>query len=335
MKRLVILILLLLIGSFAVYKLTREDPYSTLGKDNDFAVQDTAQIGKIFIGDRNGNSALLTRNGVWWMVNQKYKVNPPVMESLLKTIYGLETLYRPPVEAAKTMVKNLATKSVKVEIYNKSNKLIRVFYVGGVTPDESGTYMIMEGEDQPFVVGQKGKDGGIKVSFFTEEEKWRDKGIFRYAVDDLKIVSVEYPKLKNKSFILTKSESGYDIEPLIEGVPKINAKPNPSKVESYLTGFKKQIAEAFENKLPRRDSLMQLLPFSILRTEDMKGQRHEVKLYPIIPTNRDEQALLYQGKPVPHDRYYAVVDNHDIMLVQELVFGKLLWSYDYFFDKPK
>ncbi|HNE48846.1 MAG TPA: hypothetical protein PK806_06670, partial [Saprospiraceae bacterium] len=77
MKRLVILILLLLIGSFAVYKLTREDPYSTLGKDNDFAVQDTAQIGKIFIGDRNGNSALLTRNGVWWMVNQKYKVNPP------------------------------------------------------------------------------------------------------------------------------------------------------------------------------------------------------------------------------------------------------------------
>lgn len=67
----------------------------------------------------------------------------------------------------------------------------------------------------------------------------------------------------------------------------------------------------------------------------MKGQRHEVKLYPIIPTNRDGQALLYQGKPVPHDRYYAVVDNHDIMLVQELVFGKLLWSYDYFFDKPK
>lgn len=335
MKRLLIFILLLAAGGFAAYKLTREDPYSTLGKDNDFAVKDTARIGRIFIADRNGSSADLKRTGVWWTVNDKYKVNPAVMETLLKTIYGLETQFRPPVEAAKTMVKNLATKSVKVEIYNKENKRIRVFYVGGVTPDESGTYMIMEGEDQPFVVGEKGKDGGIKVSFFTEEEKWRDKGIFRYGVNDLKIVSVEYPKLKNKSFILTKTENGHDVVPFYDGIPKKSSKPNPSRVENYLTGYKRQIAEAFVNKLPRRDSLMQLLPFSILRTEDVQGVRHEIKLYPVIPTNRDGQALLYEGKPVPHEKYYAIVDNKDIMLVQELLFGKLLWSYDYFFDTPK
>ncbi len=335
MKRLILFLLVLGAVGFAAYKLTRKDPYSTLGKDNDFAVRDTARIGRIFLADRNGSTADLKRAGGWWIVNDKYKANPVVMESLLKTIFGLETQFRPPVEAAKTMVKNLATKSVKVEIYNTDNKLIRVFYVGGVTPDESGTYMIMEGEEQPFVVGVTGKDGGIKVSFFTEEEKWRDKGLFRYGVGDIKSVSVEYPKLTNKSFKLTKSNEGFDVEPFYDGVPKSKFKLNQSKVENYLTGFKKQIAEAFVNKYSGRDSLLQLLPFGILKVEDVKGTKHEIKLYPIVQTNKEGKMLLDKGKPIPHEKYYALVDNRDLMLVQELVFGKLLWAYDYFFDIAK
>jgi hypothetical protein len=335
MKRLLILILILILGGFATYKLTKKDPYSTLGKDNDFAVTDTAKISRIFLADRKGNTADLKKIGVWWFVNNKFKVNPVVIESLLKTIFGLETQYRPTVQAAKTMVANLATNAIKVEIYNDKNKPIRVFYIGGVTPDESGTYAIMEGEEQPFVVGVKGKDGGVRVSFFTEEEKWRDKGIFRYKVEDIKSVSIEYPKLKNKSFKLEKTASGYTVEPFYNGVPRSKQKLNTSKVENYLTNFKKQIAEAFENKNPGRDSTIQLLPFCILNVEDIKGAKHEVKLYPIIQTDRDGRMLLDSGKPLQIERYFAYVDNTDLMLVQELVFGKLLWSYDYFFDIPK
>ncbi len=335
MKRLILLLLILIVGSFVTYKLTRDDPYSTLGKDNDFAVRDTARIGRIFMADRNGKTVDLKRLGIWWLINDKYKANPVVMESLLKTIFGLETQYRPTKEAAKTMVKNLATKSIKVEIYNTENKLIRVFYVGGVTPDESGTYMIMEGEDQPFVVGVKGKDGGIKVSFFTDEEKWRDKGIFRYSVSDIKTVTLEYPKLKNKSFKLEKNGDGFNVFPFYDAIPKSKNKLNPGKVENYLFGYKKQIAEAFVNKYKGRDSLLQILPFCVLNVEDIKGNKREIKLYPIIPTNKEGKMLLESGKPLPPEKYYALVDNRDLMLVQELVFGKLLWAYDYFFDTPK
>lgn len=335
MKRLLLMLLVLSVAAFATYKLTRKDPYSTLGKDNDFAVRDTARIGRIFMADRNGKTADLKRAGNWWLINDKYKANPVVMETLLKTIFGLETQYRPTVQAAKTMVKNLATKSLKVEIYNTDSKLIRVFYVGGVTPDESGTYMIMEGEEQPFVVGVTGKDGGIKVSFFTDEEKWRDKGLFRYNVSDVKKVSIEYPKLKNKSFKLEKTESGFKVEPYYEGVPPSKFKLNQGKVENYLFGYKKQIAEAFVNKYKGRDSLLQILPFCVLNVEDVKGTKREIKLYPIVPTNKEGKMLLSNGKPLPPEKYYALVDDRDLMLVQELVFGKLLWAYDYFFDTPK
>lgn len=335
MKRLILLIIVLCVVGFAVFKLTKKDPYSTLGKDNDFAVTDTARIGRIFLSERNGKTANLTRNGIWWYVNNKYKVNPAVMESLMKTLFGLETQFRPPKEAVKTMVRNLATESTKVEIYNTAGKLIRVFYVGGVTPDEGGTYMIMEGEEQPFVVGVKGKDGGVKVSFFTDQEKWRDKGIFRYGVDDIKSVSIEYPKLKNQSFKLQKNGENYTVEPFYEGVPKSKLVLNHAKIENYLTGFKMQIAENFSNNYSGRDSLLQLLPFAILKTEDVKGAKHEVKLFPIIPTNKEGKMILDNGKPVPHEKYFAWVDNQDLMVVQELVFGKLLWAYPYFFDEKK
>lgn len=332
MKRLIILLLIVGLAGFGVWKFTRDDKYSTLGKDNDFAVKDTARISRIFLADRQGKTADLTRKGKYWYINNKYRVNDAVMGSFMNTIYGLETQFRPPKNAINTMVKNLASQSVKTEIYNDKNELIRSFYVGGVTPDESGTYMIMEGEEQPFIVGVKGKDGGIKVSFFTNEEDWRDKTVFDLSYDQIKSVEIEYPKLKNKSFKLFKTANGYDVTPFNASVPKSTKPLNKSRVESYLVGFKRQIAETFFNRSSDKEATIQTLPFCIINVEDINGNKRNVKLYPLIKTNKEGRLILDdKGNPVPIEKYYAYVDDKDFMIVQLALFGKILWAYDYFF----
>jgi len=332
MKRLIILLLIVALAGFGVWKYTKTDKYSTLGKDNDFAVKDTARISRIFLADRKGNTASLTRKGKSWMVNNRYRVNDAVMGSFMNTIYGLETQFRPPQAAINTMVKNLAAQSIKTEIYNDKNELIRSYYVGGVTPDESGTYMIMEGEEQPFIVGVKGKDGGIKVSYFTNEENWRDKAVFRIGVDQIKSVELEYPKLKNKSFKLVKTETGYEVSPLNTSVPKIAKPLNKSRVEAFLVGFKSQVAEALYNNSSEKASIIQTLPFCIFNVEDVNGIKKNVKLYPLIKTNRDGRLILDEnGNPLPIEKYYAYVDDKDFFIVQEGLFGKIMWAYDYFF----
>ncbi len=332
MKRLIILLLIVALAAFGVWKFTRVDKYSTLGKDNDFAVKDTARISRIFLADRQGKTADLTRKGKSWYINNHYRVNDAVMGAFMNTIYGLETQFRPPQAAINTMVKNLASQSIKTEIYNDKNELIRAYYVGGVTPDESGTYMIMEGEEQPFIVGVNGKDGGIKVSYFIDEEGWRDKTIFRLGVEQIKSVDIEYPKLKNKSFRLMKTEKGYDVTPFIASVPKINKPVNKSRVEAFLVGFKSQIAEALYNNSSEKASVTQNLPFCIMNVEDVNGKKQNVKLYPLIKTNKEGRLILDEnGNQIPIEKYYAFVDDKDFYIVQEALFGKIMWSYDYFF----
>ncbi len=332
MKRIIILLVIVVVAVLAVFYLKKEDKYSTLGKDNDFAVKDTARISRIFLADRQNHTADLTRKGKRWYINNKYKVSKSVMDVFLRTIYGLETQFRPPKNAIPTMVKNLAAQSIKTEIYNDKNQLIRSFYVGGVTPDESGTYMIMEGEEQPFIVGVVGKDGGIRVSFFTDEEKWRDKSIFELRVEEIKSVTVEYPKLKNKSFRLTNNGNQFDVKPFNASQPVISKPLNKSRVESYLTGFKRQIAAVLDNESRFKPNIIQNLPFCIIDVEDIYGNKKNVKLYPIIETDREGREILDDnGGHKPVQEFYAYVDNSDFMIVQQQNFGKTMWAYDYFF----
>ena len=333
MKRIGLLVLVVVLAVFTVWYLKRDDKYSTLGKDNDFAVKDTARISRIFLVDRNGQKADLVRKGRSWIINNKYKVNPYIMDVFMKTIYGLETQLRPPKNAVQTMVKDLAAQAVKTEIYNDDNELIRSYYVGGVTPDESGTYFIMEGEDQPFVVGVVGKDGGVKVSYFTDEEKWRDKTVFDLKVDEIKSVEVDYPKLKNKSFRLTKTATGYEVVPLNASAPKSNKPLKAFRVEQYLSGFKKQIASDLVNRSQIKEQVIQNLPFASVTVEDIRGVKRNVKLFAMIDTDHEGKEILdASGNHKPIEKFYAYADNRDFLIVQEMVFGKVFWEYSYFFE---
>ena len=308
------------------------------GYDFEFAVKDTASIYKIFLADRNGKQVTLTRETPSvWKVNNRYKARPDVLHNLLETINRVDMKYRLPRNAVQNVVKDIATNAIKVEIYDKHNDKLKAYYVGGVNMDESGTHMMMENANEPYVTHIPGFNGGLRVRYFTDEIDWRDRMIFTLQPEDIQSVSIEYPLQKIKSFKLSlrgTKQSGdktTQVEPLFAMTPRINSEPLKGLVESFLLGFKFLGAEGFENGYDRLDSLKATTPFAIIQVATVKGDTQTLKLHPILPHNADGTLILNGQNNIDIDKYYAESNSGDLYQIQHLVFQKIFWAYPNFF----
>jgi len=330
-KTLILLILFLLIGGATIFLTTKKDTKTTiLTEERNFAVEDIESVHKIFIADRNGKSVTLERKRNYWQLNKKYRANPNAVSNLLNTIQQLKIKYTPPKAAVKNIINDIATNNIKVEVYNKKEEKLKVYYVGGVTNDEFGTYMIKEDAEVPFVMYVPGFEGSLRVRYMTEEINWRDKAIFAERLQGIQAVSIEYPKQKNKSFKLEKTNGAFVLAPFYANTPKAKKALSKGVAEKYLVGYERLVAENFLNTYEKKDSIRQLLPFSIIRFKTVDEAEKVVKLHPIIKRSNAGQILLdAEGRQIV-EKYHADINGEDFMLIQQLVFGKILWGYDNF-----
>ena len=166
----------------------------------------------------------------------------------------------------------------------------------------------------------------------TEEIDWRDKAIFQERLSAIQSVSIEYPKQKNKSFKLVRNGKNFDLMPFYQNTPTINRPLAQGQIEKYLIGYERLVAENFANHYQERDSIVQLLPFSIIRLKTENAEEKVVKLHPILKKSKTGQILLSDEGTGIVEKYFADVDGADFMLIQHLVFGKILWGYDNFYS---
>ncbi len=327
-----IFLLFLLIAGFTYWYTSTTNPKTTVDRtDRDFAVPNIASVHKIFIADRNGQSATLDKKADHWLYNGKWRTNPNAIKNLLNTIEKVQLKYIPAQAAIPNIVKDIATNNIKVELYNEEGGNIKTYYVGGVTNDELGTYMIMEGSNNPYVTYLPGFEGSLRIRYLLKELEWRDKTIFQESMEDIQSVSIEYPKQKNQSFSLERIDNEFEVTPLFGTTAKKGAVPKKGKVEKFLRGFDRLVAEAFENKYAKRDSVIKQLPFCILTLTTTEGTTTDLRLHPIMRLDRTGQPMLRKDGKLLIERYFANKNNEDLFLIQEIVFGKVLWSYDYFF----
>ncbi|MFN0215575.1 MAG: hypothetical protein ACKVT2_15060, partial [Saprospiraceae bacterium] len=153
-KTLLLVALFLVLGGAAWYALSikKKQSGTHVAWDMDFAVKYPKNIGKVFIADRKGGTATLEKNGNQWLYNGKHPARPSAVESLLETFANVNVLNIPPHGAVPGMVKELSADGIKVEIYDLKGKSMKTYYVGGVTNDERGTVLMMEGSEQPYLV---------------------------------------------------------------------------------------------------------------------------------------------------------------------------------------
>lgn len=328
-RTLLLVALFLVLGGIAWYALSnkKNKTGTHISWDMDFAVKNTDDIGKIFIADRRGATATLEQKGKDWFYNGKYPARPSAVQTLLETISQVNVLNIPPNGAIPSMVKELAANGIKVEIYDRSGKNLKTYYIGGVTNDERGTILMMEGAEQPYIVHIPGFIGQIRARFLLGDDEWRDRAIFREKPESIQSVSVEYPQRKSESFRLEKTgEATYDVQPFYSTTTPMRSPRRKGIAEAYLVQFEGLVAEAFETQNPLRDSVKALVPFVVLTLKKTDGAEKKVRFWPVEIENRRDDGAPYVS------RYFTDVNNEDFLLTQDRVFGPLFRGYGFFFE---
>ena len=324
------LLLVLLLGATSFYYFSDKNYTSSSKETGDWVmhVENPDDIHRIFIADRQGGKADIRRQkGGYWKYNNKYNANPNVVANVLDAVTRIRLQSRPSQAAIPNMIKTLSTKSTKVILYDKNDEILKSYYIGGVTPNELGTFMILEGSDNPYIMEIPYAHVSLKQRFFTGDEKWRDKTLIEYSPKDILSVSVEYPTRKNKSFKLSKKNKQWEVVPFYPTTKKIEKTLNTDLVENYLQGFKKLGAETFETResfLKRETNQRQ---FCILRLVLRDGSQDEIHFYPIQHYTDGDLT-----KPEPVTRYLTINSKKDSYLTQHLVFKELFWAYGFFFE---
>lgn len=335
---LILFAILAILGSIAAWYLVFNDKNSSLdGYDYEFGVKDTANIGKILIADRQGGTAILTRiSSSEWQINGKYPTMRSPVQNLLDVIARLELMYRLPRNAVKTVVEDIATNSKLVQIFDKRGKIIRSYYVGGVDMDGRGTYAMMEGANEPYVTHIPNFDGSPAVRYFTEELDWRDRWVFRYRIEDIQEVSIDYPLQKGQSFKVKRDGAAFNVEPLYPITPRSPNPVNQNLVEAFLLNFKGLGAEGFENDFPKKDSVKAVVPFAVISLTDKKGATKAIRFHPITKKEVDGSiAINNDTGEALIERYFGESSDGDFLLLQHHIYGGVFWAYAAFFGPVK
>jgi hypothetical protein len=335
---LILFAFLAILGSFSAWYLaTKNDNDTSMeGYDFNFAVKDTANIGKIFIADRQGKTATLTRvSPNEWQINGKYTAKPTAINNLLDVVGRIELKYRLPRNSLKTVVQEMASTSRLVQVFDKNGKIMRSYYVGGVDMDGFGTYLMLEGANEPYATHIPNFEGSPAVRYFTEEMDWRTRWIFFNSVEDIQEVTIDYPLQKSKSFRVKRDGSPFSVEPLYPVTPRSPLPANKGLVEAFLIGFRALGAEGFENTFEKRDSVQAVTPFAVVSVTDRKGKTKTVRLHPITTKDFDNATKTDGKGQALIERYFAETSDGDLMLIQHIVFQKIFWAYEGFFGQVK
>ena len=319
---------------------------STLqGEASDFQVWDTASVTKIYLADRRENESLLERQEDGWTLNGIYKAHPKQVNYLLTTLYKIRIKMPVSVASHDNIVKQLASQSTKVEIYQivprinlfdkvklfYHEKRTKVFYVGDATMDSSGTFMLKEGAEKAYIVYIPSFRGFITTRFTANPDDWRDHTIFHEKLVDIQSVEIDFKEDPEGSFrIDNMGKHQYKLTRLCDNK---DLPYDTLKVINFLSSFSDLRFEAlFTNTMEheRIDSITGS-PFVhnvVLTGRD--GSTQDMKTFKKLVLNGVTDMSGDYGD-VDHDRMYALIDGgKDFVLIQNYVFDKVLHDVRYF-----
>ncbi len=330
------IIAVILLGALSLWFILHNKKGTIKQTLRDFAVADTASIDKIFLADKSGRAITLERKDVGkWTVNGIHLARRDAIEMLLYTIKKIDVKEPVGKKATEFVVKKIASEAVKCEIYQKG-ELIKAYYVGGETQDQTGTYMIlidietMESSAKPFVTYIPGFEGFLTTRYFTDAKDWRDRTVFSYVPNKIKSVKLEIPDKPELGYeVLQIAENKFQVKSLADG--KAIQDLDTLAVKQYLSYYQQINYETMQLGMKQQeiDSTLKTKPINILTVANEKGETNTVKFYPRKPK---KEAHDVDGKLLPFDpeRMNATLNTGEMIVVQYYIFGKLMPPMEYF-----
>jgi hypothetical protein len=347
-RNIIIIFLVLAIAAIALW--VGQSPNTFKRSRSNFKLEDSATVTKIFIGDKNNNSIILKKNESGkWILNDKYPAQKLSVDLLLKTMVDIEVSQPVARSAHDNIVKELAVNALKVEIYQMvfrvdlfdrikwwpHEKLTKVYYVGGATPDNQGCFMLMENSSEPYVVFLPGFRGFVSPRYSPIEKYWRDYNVFKTQIPEIASVKVETPETPEFSYeIKNNGDSRFSLFSL-KGNRQIQGY-DTLKLLNFLSGFRSLNYEALLNDMDkvRKDSIISSTPFIIITLTDKSGVSKSIKTYHKLGPEGQTDT---EGRPLPYDldRLYALVnDGQDFTTIQYYNFDKVLRPLPFFLLEP-
>ncbi|MBL1233460.1 MAG: hypothetical protein COA31_012135 [Flavobacteriales bacterium] len=335
-NKIIILVLLLAIAVAAyLYFNQGNTTYNVEGAKMDFAVEDTSSITKIFIVDNQGKHVTLVKGEKSWMVNNKYDARPDNIRLLMKTFSRIAVKAPVPKSAQDNIIKSIATKGTKVEIYQGGGQPSKVYYMGNSTMDQTGTYMLLETEGVkstvPFIMHIPGFRGFLYSRFFTDSQQWRDAAIFKYHPQDIQKLEVTYYETPEQSFTIIKKDTSFIM--IDKNNQEVKAPAN--RILEYLERYEKIYYEMVdtESKPELVDSVLNSQPFIRIAVTDVDGEINEVVAYHM--PNFRETLDPVSGEPFEFDvdRMYANINKELFVYIQFATFDEITIKKDDFLVK--
>jgi hypothetical protein len=342
-------IITLLLAILAIILVMNRKNGNMRQRNNDFAVNDTSNITRIFFADKGNNTVKLERVAAGtWSINEKYSASTDAVNIMLKTLLALDVKNPVAKNARNTIIRLMAAKSVKVEVYQSvfrinlfnwiklfpHEKRTKTYYVGDATQDNMGTFMLMEGSEDPYVVYIPGFRGFVSTRYSAIETDWRDHGIFNSKLPDIKMVSLQYPDSPQNSFSITNSNNrNFVLTSLKDKIPLNDF--DTIKVIQYLGSFHKINFESFLPDMEKKeyDSIAAMPASAVISLEDRFGKLFVLKVWrrKAEPGETD-----IEGNPSlwDRDRLYARIEGtNDLVTIQYFVFDRILKPITWFTEK--
>ena len=322
--------MLAVLGGLAFWLWRNSAPTSTVSDDSVFNVADTASVTRIFLADKSDLRITLDRHGETWMVNGQYTARPEAVSNLLSTLYLLDIKQHVPKAAYEHVIKNMATSSTKVEVYQGSDQPSKVFYVGSPVKEHTGTYMLMEGSERPYVIRKKGLVGFLNPYFTTQLGDWRNNDLYSYTQGQIAAVRVEHPANPEQSFEVRHiGNNQFELQALANG--NIMADFDTAKAIDFMARFHRVPFEGFEETswAEKRDSVTATPPQQVYTVTDVAGNQRSISTW-LKPVS--EGAIDWEDNVIFHDleRMVCVNAEDEYVVVQYHIFDLLAKELGYF-----
>lgn len=335
MKRSILLVLLLILLSGAAYYLVQKNETSKKGivtADRGFTVEKMEDIDKIVIKHVKLQPLIFTRVGKSWMLDGKYDVDPAVFVNIEKVLLNMRLQYIPPAASTNNILESIKTSGIQVDLYDGDDLPFKMFHIGSDVLKGDGTYMVMAGSSQPYVMHLPGLSGGLRSRFEQPAKNFRDKFIYKFPSDLIDSIQVVYPLDNFSSFILENKGKTFSVTPILDLVKKPTNPINIRTLNAYVAQFEMMGTEGIVANSPEKDSILNMEPVCKItfKLKNNKTVVHNIYPYDDImeetgKVTRTQKELLLQN------RVFILDSKNDLHTAQKRVVGGMFLSYDDFF----
>jgi hypothetical protein len=274
MKKYIWIVLILLAAVSIVALILYDNGESNLRDETNFAIENPEVVTKIMMKDRAGNEVILEKKQDTWYVNEDHKAFLPSVDLLLNKALNKIRIKGPvPNSMRNNVISAMGSRSIHIQIFDEDKK-IRDYYLGTPTPDETGSYLHIEGAKTPYIAHILGFKGILDPKFSTDENDWLDRSVFDYTAEEIESVSIQNYELPNESFTLSKKDSNYILTPPLPAL-------TISAARSYFALFTFKNYEGFAEYLPQaaKDSIQTSQPFMTVTVKTYEGESKTLNIF--------------------------------------------------------